>query len=55
MKPNIQINFNNQINTGNPKYYLADTHKLETYKYDVKKDFHNEIKNYVDWVKGLND
>ena len=55
LKPNIRINFNNQINIGNPKYYLADTHKLKTYKYNVKKDFNDEIKNYADWVKGLND
>ena len=55
LKPDIEINFNNQIDIGNPKYYLADTQKLKTYKYSVKKDLNDEIKKYAEWVKGLDD
>lgn len=55
VNPNIQIQFNNQINIGNPIYYWADTQKLEKYDINVHKKLEQEIINYVEWVKGLDD
>ena len=53
--PSVEIQFNNQINTGNPIYYWANTQKLDKYKIKFTKRLESEIKNYVYWVKGLND
>jgi len=51
----IKINFNNQVNIGNPIYYWADIQKLENYGFKANKNLEQEIKNYVEWVKGLDD
>ena len=55
INPNIRIKFNNQVNIGNPIYYWADTQKLENYGFKANKNLEQEIKNYVEWVKELND
>lgn len=55
VNPNIQIQFNNQINVGNPIYYWADTQKLEKYDIKFQKKLEHEIVKYVEWVKGLDD
>lgn len=55
INPNIRIKFNNQVNIGNPIYYWANTQKLESYGFKANKNLKQEIKNYVEWVKGLND
>ena len=55
INPKININFNNQVNIGNPIYYLADTQKLKNYGFKAKTNLEQEIKNYVEWVKGLDD
>lgn len=55
VNPSIQIQFNNQVNIGNPIYYSANTQKLESYGFKANKNLELEIKNYVEWVKGLND
>ncbi|MCB5266999.1 MAG: SDR family oxidoreductase [Candidatus Cloacimonetes bacterium] len=55
INPLIHIRFNNQINIGNPIYYWADTQKLESYSFKSSKKLKQEIKNYVAWVKGLDD
>ena len=55
INPNIRIKFNNQLNIGNPIYYWADTQKLENYGFKANKNLEQEIKNYVEWVKELND
>lgn len=55
INPKININFNNQVNIGNPIYYLADTQKLKNYGFNANKSLEEEIKNYVEWVKGLDD
>jgi len=51
----VHINFNNKVNRGNPIYYWADTQKLENYGFNAKKNLNQELKNYVEWVKSLND
>ena len=51
----IKISFNNQTNKGNPLYYLADTNKLERHGFKAKKNLKQEIKNYIKWVKHLDD
>ncbi len=53
--PSVEIQFNNQLNTGNPIYYWANTQKLENYGFKTNKHLKQEIKDYVNWVKGLND
>lgn len=55
INPNISIKFNNQVNIGNPIYYWADTQKLENYGFKANRNLEQEIKNYVEWVKGLDD
>jgi len=55
INPKLKIRFNNRINRGNPIYYWANTQKLENYGFKAKKKLEEEIKSYVDWVKGLYD
>lgn len=55
VNPNIQIQFNNQINIGNPIFYWADTQKLEKYDIKFQKKLEYEIVMYIEWVKGLDD
>ena len=55
IEPNVNINFNNQINIGNPIYYWADTQKLDSFGFSTKKKLNQELKNYIEWVKSLND
>lgn len=55
VNPNISIRFNNQLNTGNPLHYWADIQKLENLGFVANKNLMQEIKKYIDWVKGLND
>tara|TARA_A100001011_G_scaffold396387_1_gene494101 strand:- start:3743 stop:4660 length:918 start_codon:yes stop_codon:yes gene_type:complete len=52
---NVSINFDNQVNRGNPMYYWADTKKLDSYGYTIKKNLNQELKNYIEWVKSLDD
>jgi UDP-glucose 4-epimerase len=51
----ITIKFNNQVNIGNPRYYWADTKKIEKLGIAFEKEFKSEIVSYIDWVRGLND
>lgn len=55
INPKIEIKFNNQVNIGNPIYYWADTQKLENYGFKANQNLEQEIKNYVEWVKDLDD
>jgi UDP-glucose 4-epimerase len=55
LNPNIKINFNNRINTGNPKYYCANTEKLEQYNFKATKRFEHGLNEYVTWIKTLDD
>lgn len=55
VNPNIQIQFDNQINIGNPIYYWADTRKLDKNNIKFNKKLEHEIINYVEWAKGLDD
>lgn len=51
----IVIKFNNQVNIGNPIYYWADTQKLEKYAFLPNLKLEQQLINYINWVKGLND
>lgn len=53
--PSVKIQFNNEINIGNPIYYWADTQKIDKYNIKLSKRLESEIENYVYWVKSLND
>lgn len=55
VNPSISIQFNNQVNIGNPIYYWADTQKLEQLGFKPRVKLEQEIKNYVKWAKALND
>ena len=55
VNPLIHIEFNNQVNIGNPIYYWANTQKLEKYDITSNKKLENELVNYVTWAKGEND
>ncbi len=50
-----EIAFNGQKNTGNPIHYWADTQKLQRYGFKPNKNLTQEIKNYVEWVRSLDD
>ena len=52
---NVSINFDNRVNQGNPMYYWADTQKLASYGFITKKNLNQELKNYIEWVKSLDD
>lgn len=45
------INFNQQVNIGNPIYYWADKGKLTDLSWSPKVSFENGVKEYVQWVK----
>lgn len=55
MNSSVTIKFNNKENIGNPIYYWADTQKLESYGFTSTIKLEEEMKSYVDWVKGLDD
>lgn len=55
INPSIKISFDNQVNKGDPLYYWANMHKLESYGFRSKKDLKQEFKNYVEWVDSLDD
>lgn len=55
INPSINIIFNHKVNKGNPSYYCADVNKLERYGFKAKINLEHELKNYVDWVKSLDD
>ena len=50
LQKNIAINFNQQINLGNPVYYCADTTKLNTLGIEITKDLEQEITHYINWA-----
>lgn len=52
---NVSINFDNRVNRGNPMYYWADTQKLNSYGFITKKNLNQELKNYIEWAKNLDD
>lgn len=55
LNPNIKINFNNRVNTGNPKYYCANIEKLEQNGFKATKKFNQGLNDYVTWIKTLHD
>ena len=52
---NVKINFNKKVDVGNPKYFCADTQKLESLGFRINRDINKNIKNYIEWAKKLND
>lgn len=50
LQKNIEINFNQQTNLGNPVYYCADTTKLKTLGIKITKDLEQEIADYINWA-----
>lgn len=55
INPDVEIKFNNQKNNGNPKYYCANTEKLENYGFKANVKLYQGIKDYVNWIKTLDD
>lgn len=55
INPEVKINFNKQIDIGNPKYFCADTKKLENLGFSINKDIKKNIEEYVEWASALND
>ena len=55
INPKIDINFNNQTDYGNPKFYRANTKKLQSLGFVVKKDMNENLEEYVQWACSLND
>ncbi len=50
LQKSIEINFNQQVNLGNPAYYCADTTKLKMLGIKITKDLEQEIAHYINWV-----
>lgn len=55
INPSIKIKFNNKVKAGDPIYYWANIENLQNYGFSTKKNFEQEIKNYINWVNELND
>lgn len=51
----INIRFNNQVNIGNPIYYLADLEKLQKYNFQPKVKLEDGIKDFIEWVGSEHD
>jgi len=51
----INIKFDNKVNEGNPSFYCADTNKLNYYGIEIKNNLKQELKNYINWIKKIDD
>jgi UDP-glucose 4-epimerase len=51
LEKDINIEFNKQINIGNPRYYWADTKKLEDIGLDKFVSFEDGLDDYVKWFR----
>lgn len=51
LQKDIKIEFNNQVNVGNPQYYQADTKKLQEIGFDEFIDFDDGLKEYILWFR----
>ena len=49
LEKDIKIEFNNQVNIGNPQYYWADIKKLEEIKFQDLIKFEDGLNRYVKW------
>lgn len=47
----VKIDFNNQINIGNPQYYWADIKKLEEINFHHFVEFEDGLNRYVKWFR----
>lgn len=55
VNPKISVQFNKQINIGNPIYYWADLEKLKQYDFKANTKLEDGIKSFISRVKGEND
>lgn len=55
INPKVEINFNQKTDLGNPKYFCADTKKLESLGFNVNKDIKKNIEEYVEWARKIDD
>ena len=51
LKKEMKIEFNNQVNVGNPQYYWADIHKLEELQMKSNIDFEDGLELFVNWFQ----
>lgn len=52
---NVNIQFDNQVNTGNPIYYWADINKLHQLNFIPKIQLEQGVKEYIKWKGKIND
>lgn len=55
VNPKINIEFNNQVNIGNPIYYWANLEKLDNYDFKADIKLEDGIECFISWAKGEND
>ena len=51
LKKDVVIDFNKQINVGNPIYYWADTGKAKLIDWEITMKLEDGIKDYIMWMK----
>jgi UDP-glucose 4-epimerase len=51
LEKDIKIEFNNQVNIGNPQYYWADIEKLENIEFCNFLEFEDGLGRYVKWFR----
>lgn len=51
LKKDIKIEFNNQVNIGNPQYYWANIEKLEKIEFCDFLEFEDGLKEYILWFR----
>jgi len=53
LRVEVDINFNNEVNVGNPIYYLADVTKLNELQVSPKIELEEGIRRYCEWIKSM--
>ena len=51
LKKEMKIEFNNQVNVGNPQYYWSDMKKVKKLNLNEVCSFEDGLKKYVDWFE----
>ena len=53
LNSDCKINFNNQVNEGNPIYYWADIEKLDKIGSFNSVLFNKGLEKYIEWVNEI--
>lgn len=51
LSKDVKIDFNNQVNIGNPLYYWADMERMNDLNFSCETSFEDGLKKYVQWFE----